>query len=392
MADSAQDKNLPASARKLSKAREQGQVARSADLGHFAAIAIGGWLLVKWAPDMAEWMQKILVQGLRFDHATLQNPKLLGERASTLGMQMLMVIIPMGVVMSLVGVASACLSGGWNFTTQAVAPKFSKLNPLTGVMKLFSKAQLVNALKSTLLAAVLGTVGALYLQSRIEEFAATLTMPLPAAVQHAVSASLTGLIQVVVTLALFAAFDVPYQRWKLANELKMSHQDAKDEHKEVEGNQEVKQKIKVKMREMARKRMLAAVPQADLVVMNPTHYAVALQYDDKKMGAPRVVAKGADLLAMRIRDIARESKVPVLQAPPLARALYQHAELDREIPAALFSAVAQVLAYVYQLRAAMAGDAPQPGELPELPVPPELDPHNPAAAGAPKPGRPRAAK
>lgn len=386
MAD-AQDKTLPASERKRRKAREQGQVARSPDFGHFAAIAIGGWLLVKWAPDIGQWMQQILMQGLRFDHALLQNPKLMGERAATLAAQMLMVVVPIGVVMALVGVASACLSGGWNFSTQALAPKFDKFNPLTGIAKLFGKDQLIGALKSTLLAAVLGTVGTLYLQSRIEEFSATLTMPLPAAIQHAMSASLTGLIQVVITLALFAAIDVPYQRWKLSENLKMSHQDVKDEYKEVEGNQEIKQKMKVKMREMARKRMLAAVPNADLVVMNPTHYAVALQYDEKKMGAPRVVALGADLLALRIRDIAREAKVPVLQAPPLARALYQHGELDKEIPGALFSAVAQVLAYVYQLRAAMAGDAPQPGELPELPVPPELDPHNPAAQARPGRGR-----
>lgn len=386
MAD-AQDKTLPASERKRRKAREQGQVARSPDFGHFLAIAIGGWLLVKWAPDIGQWMQQILVQGLRFDHALLQNPRLMGERAATLAAQMLMVVVPIGVVMSIVGVASACLSGGWNFSTQALAPKFDKFNLLTGVAKLFGKDQLINALKSTLLAAVLGTVGTLYLQSRIEEFSATLTMPLPAAIQHAMSASLTGLIQVVITLALFAAIDVPYQRWKLSESLKMSHQDVKDEYKEVEGNQEIKQKMKVKMREMARKRMLAAVPNADLVVMNPTHYAVALQYDEKKMGAPRVVALGADLLALRIRDIAREAKVPVLQAPPLARALYRHGELDKEIPAALFSAVAQVLAYVYQLRAAMAGDAPEPGELPELPVPPELDPHNPAAQAAPARGK-----
>ena len=133
------------------------------------------------------------------------------------------------------------------------------------------------------------------------------------------------------------------------------------------------------MREMAQRRMMAAVPKADLVVMNPTHYAVALKYDDRQMGAPRVVAKGADLLALKIRDLATDSKVPVLQAPVLARALYAHAELDREIPAALFAAVAQVLAYVYQLRAALAGAAALPEALPELKVPPELDPHGAAA-------------
>jgi flagellar biosynthetic protein FlhB len=156
----------------------------------------------------------------------------------------------------------------------------------------------------------------------------------------------------------------------------MSHAEVKQEHKELEGNSEVKGKIKVRMREMARKRMMAAVPKADLVVMNPTHYAVALKYEESRMGAPRVVAKGADLVAMAIRDLAKTSRVPVLQAPVLARALYAHAELDREIPAALFAAVAQVLAYVYQLRAAMSGRAPMPGDLPVLQVPDELDPHN----------------
>ena len=155
----------------------------------------------------------------------------------------------------------------------------------------------------------------------------------------------------------------------------MSRQDLKQEQKELEGNAEVKGKVKARMREMTQRRMMAAVPKADLVVMNPTHYAVALKYDDQRMGAPRVVAKGADLIALKIRDLAKDSKVPVLEAPVLARALYAHAEVDHEIPAALFAAVAQVLAYVYQLRAAMSGKVPMPGELPPLDVPAELDPH-----------------
>jgi flagellar biosynthetic protein FlhB len=164
--------------------------------------------------------------------------------------------------------------------------------------------------------------------------------------------------------------------------LKMSFEEVKQEHKQSEGSPEVKGRIKQRMREMSRKRMLAAVPSADLVVMNPTHYAVALKYDEGKMAAPRIVALGADLLAMRIRDVAKASKVPVLQAPPLARALYAHGELDREIPLALYSAVAQVLAYVFQLRAALIGKAPMPGELATVAVPAELDPNNPAAAAA----------
>ena len=157
--------------------------------------------------------------------------------------------------------------------------------------------------------------------------------------------------------------------------LKMSHQELRQEQKELEGNSEVKGKVRARMREMTKRRMIAAVPKADLVVMNPTHYAVALKYDDKTMGAPRVIAKGADLLALRIREVAGASKVPVLEAPVLARALYAHAEIDREIPAALFAAVAQVLAYVYQLRAALAGKVAMPGGLPALDVPAGLDPH-----------------
>ncbi len=182
-----------------------------------------------------------------------------------------------------------------------------------------------------------------------------LALPLPAALAQAGRTLLAGLSLLLLLLAVFALVDVPLQRHLHRTRLKMSRQELKQEHKENEGNVEVKSKVKARMREMANRRMLAAVPKADLVVMNPTHYAVALKYDEAKMNAPRVVAKGADLMALRIRDIATGARVPVLQAPVLARALYAHAEVDREIPAALFAAVAQVLAYVYQLRAAMQG-------------------------------------
>jgi flagellar biosynthetic protein FlhB len=185
-----------------------------------------------------------------------------------------------------------------------------------------------------------------------------------------------------VPLGAFAAVDVPLQRHLWMKRLMMSREEAKQEMKELEGNVEVKAKVKARMREMVKRRMLANVPQADLVVMNPTHYAVALKYNDATMAAPRVVAKGADLLAMRIRDLARDAKVPVLRAPPLARALYAHVEIDREVPAALFAAVAQVLAYVYQLRAALIGKAPMPQAVPEPQLPPGFDPDEKAAPHA----------
>ena len=184
---------------------------------------------------------------------------------------------------------------------------------------------------------------------------------------------LSGLLLLVGVLAVFALVDVPLQRQLLRRRLRMSIEEVKKEMKEVEGNAEVKGKMKLRMREMVGRRMLAAVPRADLVVMNPTHYAVALKYDEATMAAPRVVAKGADLLALRMRDLARDAKVPVLQAPPLARALYAHCEVDREIPARLFGAVAQVLAWVYQVRDALAKGRPAPAMPPMPEVPAEMD-------------------
>ncbi len=380
MAESAQDKHLPASQRKIKKAREDGQVARSRDLGHFAAVAGGGALLVVLAPAASGWLRELVTQGLTFNSRSLAGAAPMGERLSEATLRMLALVLPFGVALTVVALAAGVLCGGWNWTWKPIAPKFDKFNPLTGLGRVFSKQQLGETLKACALALALGTTGAWWLRSHANEFAQTLTLPLPAAISQSATTLQAGLLLLVIALAVFALIDVPLQRKRLLDRLKMSHQEMKEEWKQLEGNMEVKNRVRAKMREMANRRMLAAVPQADIVVMNPTHYAVALKYDDKTMAAPRVVAKGADLIALKIRDIANESKVPVLQAPPLARALYAHAEIDREVPAALFAAVAQVLAWVYQLRAAMAGQGAVPLEIASLPVPDELDPHHEGAA------------
>ncbi len=377
MAESnAQDRNLPASARKLAKAREDGQVARSRDLGHFVSVAACGALLVTLAPWASAWLKQTLMQALQFNRAALTDPAFMGEQLQAQTLRMLWIVLPFGAVMMAAGVAASLAMGGWNWTLKPIAPNFGKLNPVTGLPGMLSKDKLIDALKGSTLAVILGSIGALYLKAHIDAFAGVLAMPLPAAIGEVLGGMTGGLTLLLLALAFFAALDVPLQRHQHAQRLKMSRQEQKQEQKESDGNPEIKAKVRARMREMTKRRMLTAVPKADLVVMNPTHYAVALKYDDKKMGAPRVVAKGADLLAMAIRDLAKDSKVPVLQAPVLARALYAHAELDREIPAALFGAVAQVLAYVYQLRAAMAGQVAMPADLPELNVPAELDPHN----------------
>jgi flagellar biosynthetic protein FlhB len=381
MADS-QNRNLPASGRKISKARADGQVARSRDLGHLAALGVGTLMLISLSPMLVDTLKRLLATGLRFDAQSLQPADAMMQQLMHQGLQMLLLVLPMGGAVLVAALAAGLLSGGWNFTLKPLMPKFSKLNPITGLPRLLQPTQLVETLKSCLLASVLLVIGSLYLQRHWDDFTQLGAQPLPTALANAGELLRGGLILLLLALAVFALVDVPLQRWRLMQQLKMTQAEAKQEYKEVEGNVEMKAKIKARMRQLANKRMLAAVPSADLVVMNPTHYAVALKYDEATMTAPTVVAKGTDLLALRIRDLAVEHKVPVLEAPPLARALYAHAEVDQEIPTVLFGAVAQVLAWVFQLRSSAslqaAGlPAPQPQ------VPPELDPLN----GGPAPRR-----
>lgn len=377
MADDAQDRKLPASERKIRKARGEGQVARSRDLSHLAALGAGGALLVALAPMGLGWMQDLLAGGLRFDAQLLAHPRGMLERLSELTLKLLAVVLPLGAAVGVVAVAAGVLSGGWNFTTQPLAPRWDKISPVAGFGRMFSVHQLVETLKACGLALVLGLIGAFYLSSQVPGFTGLIAQPLPAALGTAGTLLVQGLALLLLALAAFALVDVPLQRTLLLRRLRMTVEEAKKEHKETEGNPEIKARLRQKMREISGRKMLAAVPQADLVVMNPTHFAVALKYDEATMSAPRVVAKGQDLLAFKIRDLAKDSKVPVLQAPPLARALYKHAEVDQEIPAALFAAVAQVLAWVYQLRAAVAAGRPLDLPPPDVSVPPGLDPLNP---------------
>lgn len=383
MADQdAQDKNLPASAKKIERSRAEGQLPRSRDLGHFAMMVGGGAMLSAGAPEAIDWLQRLMDFSLRFDAELLAKPGMMTERLSELSLRAMLVVVGVGIALWGVAVAANLASGGWNWTFKPLTPKFSHLNPLTGIARMFHGQNLGQALKACLLALVLGVVGAMVMKDRIAAYVGIMSVPLPAALAYAGQQLMGGLALLGLALAVFAVIDVPLQRQLYLKRLKMSREEVKQEMKEVEGNVEIKAKIRAKMREMAKRRMLAAVPSADLIVMNPTHYAVALKYEEGKMAAPQVVAKGADLLALKIRDLAKDAKVPVLQSPMLARALYAHAELDREIPAALFGAVAQVLAYVYQLRAAMAGRGTPPSVVPDPQVPPELDPHHKARPAA----------
>ena len=382
MAD-AQERSLPASEKKLRKAREDGQVARSRDLAHLMVVGGGGAALVLLMPRLGDWLSRLLATGLRFDLQRLSQADAMSSQLAMLAWAWLAVLLPMGAIGITLALGASLASGGWNFTLKPLSPKFSKLNPLAGLGRMVGGQHLGDLAKASLLALLLGSIGGFWLYGHMAQFHDALTMPLPVALAHTGRSLLEGLSLLFILLVVFAAIDVPLQRMNLSNRLKMSHQEVRQEFKEAEGNAELKGRMRALMRQRASKRMLAAVPQADLVVMNPTHFAVALKYDEGAMAAPRVIAKGADLMAMRIRDIARDNKVPVLQAPPLARALYTHTELDAEIPARLFAAVAQVLAHVFQLRAAMAGRGAMPNDLPVISVPADLDPLTSAAAATP---------
>lgn len=370
-----QDKQLPASAKKLSKAREDGQVVRSKDLGHFLVIMAATAVLMGFTPVWMDKMQSLMNEALRFDVRSVTSTDKMLDSLNLWSREALWMIVPFSLSIVLASAAASVMAGGWVMSFKVISPNFGKLNPLAGIANVFSKQQMIDALKASAMGLMLGTAGAVFLYKAWPGLVGLLAQPLPSAI-HDLGMTLGQVLgSMLLVMALFAVIDWPLQRFLFAEKMKMSHQEAKDEFKQQEGNTEVKGRIKARMREISRKRMLAAVPTADLVVMNPTHYAVALKYDEASMGAPRVIAKGVDLLALKIRDIATENRVPVLEAPPLARALYANTEIDMEVPVALYSAVAQVMAYVFQLRNAMAGRSPLPGNLPDLDVPPELDPH-----------------
>jgi flagellar biosynthetic protein FlhB len=270
---------------------------------------------------------------------------------------------------------SAVGAGGWVWSFKPITPQFNRLNPLSGAANLFSKQQMTNVAKMVLMTTILTFVAWKYMGNSIEEMAALVLQPSPVAIRYVANWLAGGMAMLLLVVFLTALIDVPLQLFFFKSRLKMSHQEVKQEHKESDGNPQIKGRQRQRQREIADGASVTAVPKADFVVMNPTHYAVALKYDDT-MSAPQVISKGTDLIAMKIRDLANSHGVPVLQSPMLARALYAHAELDQPIPATLYTAVAQVLAYVYRLKAAMRGEGRMPDAQPDPYVPPELDPLN----------------
>ncbi len=374
--ESSQEKSLPATERKLQKTREDGQGARSRDLSHLAILGAGAGCLMVWTPELMEHMQRAMGQQLSFDAATVMATGSMLTRLQDMVLVGLVASLVFAVLTGGAALLSAIGAGGWIFSAKPITPQFSRLNPISGAANLFSKQQMANVAKMVLMTAILSFVAWNFMGNSIDRVARLVLQPSPLALRDVAQWLISGTSLLLLVVFLAAVIDVPLQAYFFKSRLKMSHEEVKQEHKESDGNPHTKGRIRQRQREMADRASVGAVSKADFVVMNPTHYAVALKYDEQTMSAPQVIARGTDLIALKIRDLAGTHGVPVLQSPMLARALYAHAELDQAIPATLYTAVAQVLAYVYRLKAALRGEGKMPDALVQPHVPPELDPLN----------------
>jgi flagellar biosynthesis protein FlhB len=373
--DSDMEKTEDASPKRLEKAREDGDIPRSRELAACAVLFTSGMAIMMLGRPMGEALKDVLRQGLRFDQALAFEPELLLVHLLKVIEQVMWAFLPLAVIIVAVAVASPILVGGWVMSQKSLVPNFGKLNPIKGISNMFSKNSVVELVKSLAKTILVASVGYTIVKKDLQPMLGLSEMPLESGLNAINDYMVTGFLTIASALVLIAVIDVPYQLYQYAQKHKMTKQELKDEAKEAEGSPEVKGRIRQQQREMARRRMMSNIPTADVVITNPTHYAVAIRYKEGESGAPIVVAKGMDAIALKIREIAAEHNVMTMESPKLARALYAHTELEREIPQALYAAVAEILAYVFQLRVFKQHGGVRPPVPANVPVPDALDPH-----------------
>ncbi|HDR9076139.1 TPA: flagellar type III secretion system protein FlhB [Burkholderia vietnamiensis] len=367
------DRTEAATPRRREKAREEGQVARSRELASFALLAAGfyGTWLVS-GPSGAH-LQTMLRSAFTFDRATAFDTHRMLSAAGTASAEGLAAVLPILALTGLAALLAPMALGGWLISQKTFELKFDRLDPIAGLGRMFSIQGPIQLAMSVAKTMVVGGIGGVAIWRSKDELLGLATQPLGAALADALHLVAVCCGTTVAGMLVLAGLDVPYQLWQYNKKLRMTKEEVKREHRENEGDPHVKGRIRQQQRAIARRRMMAAVPKADVVVTNPTHFAVALQYTDGEMRAPKVVAKGVNLVAARIRELAAEHNVPLLEAPPLARALYHNVELEREIPGSLYSAVAEVLAWVYQLKRFRSEGGAFPAAPVDIDVPAELD-------------------
>jgi flagellar biosynthetic protein FlhB len=355
--------------KRLDEARREGRSPRSRELTAAAVMVSAGVLLMMSGRVLGGRLGNLMRDGLSISPAQAFDDGALTRAFSDLSVAALWAIAPVLGMTLIMALGAPLALGGWAFSSKALAPDFSRLSPMAGLGRMVSLRSWVELGKALGKFAIVGATGALVLWLNTGRLLGLGSEPIQIAIVHAMSIAGQALIALTAAMVLIAAIDVPFQLWQYHKDMRMTREEIRREHKESEGSPEMKGRIRALQREMAERRMMDDVPKADVVIVNPTHYAVALRYDEKTMRAPQVVAKGVDFIALKIREVASEHSIPIFEAPPLARALHRSVQIGDEIPTGLYAAVARVLTYIFQLRAALRDHQPRPAppriEMPE---------------------------
>ena len=370
--ESGQDKTEDPTEKRKKESREKGEIARSKELNTLAVMLAGAGGLLIYGGGLALDLLEIMRLNFSLPREVLLTPGTMGQYLLHSGKIAILAVQPVLIFLLFAAIIGPISLGGWLFAAGSLAPKFSRMNPAAGLKRMFSTTALMELLKAFGKFLLVLFVALTVLQSDIDDLLRIAHEPLEQAIIHSVQLVGWSTLWMACGLILIAAIDVPIQLYQSKQKLMMTKQEIRDEHKDQEGKPEVKQRIRQLQREVSQRRMMAAIPDADVVITNPTHYAVALKYDPEKGNAPVLLAKGSDFLALKIREIAVANEVMLLESPALARSIYYSTELDQEIPGGLYLAVAQVLAYVYQIRQHRAGKGKRPEPLKDLPIPPDL--------------------
>jgi len=370
--ESGQDKTEDPTEKRRRESREKGEIARSKELNTLAVMLAGAGGLLIYGGGLALDLLEIMRLNFSLPREVLLSPGAMAQYLLHSGKIAIVAVQPILIFLLLAAFIGPISLGGWLFAAGSLAPKFSRMNPLSGLKRMFSTSALMELLKAFGKFLLVLFVALTVLQADIDDLLRIAHEPLEQAIIHSVQLVGWSTLWMACGLILIAAIDVPIQLYQSKQKLMMTKQEVRDEYKEQEGKPEVKQRIRQLQHEVSQRRMMAAIPQADVVITNPTHYAVALKYDPDKGNAPVLLAKGSDFLALKIREIAVANEVMLLESPALARSIYYSTELDQEIPGGLYLAVAQVLAYVYQIRQHRAGKGKRPEPLKDLPIPPDL--------------------
>jgi flagellar biosynthetic protein FlhB len=374
--DTGQEKTEQATPKRLEKAREEGQVPRSRELNTAAILLAGTAGILLFGAAAGQSMQAIMRDSFSLSRAEIFDTSYMGLHLGAAAVESITSLTPFTLLVIVAALLSPVALGGWLMSAKALQPKLNRLSPIQGLKRMFSKKALMEMFKALAKFLVVGSIAVLILFNMQQDLLTIGNESVRPAISHSVWVIAWSALAMGASMLIIVMVDVPFQIMDHAKKLKMTVQQVKDELKDTEGKPEVKSRIRQLQRDFARSRMMGAVPDADVVITNPTHYAVALKYDVEKSAAPIVVAKGADLVAFRIREVAEANEVTVLSAPPLARSIYHTTELEQQIPAGLYVAVAQVLAYVFQLNSYRKGMAARPAPLDDLEIPEELQYRN----------------